>query len=205
MQPALGLVSMTLLGLIAVAPAAEDLGGFVDMRLTYKTTSTRYHVEFAAVDADENWETAHRVELNWLGSLGLRRWGGVIWGLGGVWWYNSGELPDGTDASFQTWTVQGQLGYGLPLIADRLQLEILPYVGFGRSHLQLPDGDSGADAYWEVGGNANLVWTFASGLQLGGTASIWTYETSIENEAGQNFRFKDELPVAVGVFIGARL
>ena len=205
MKPTLGLVSMTLLGLISVAPAAEDLSGFVDMRLTYKTTSTRYHTEFASVDTDANWDLSHRVELNWLGSLGLRRGGGVIWGLGGTWWYNDGKLPEGTNATFQTWTVQGQLGYGLPLIADHLQLELLPYVGFGRAHLSLPDGDSGADAYWEIGGNANLVYTFDSGLQLGGTASIWTYETSIQNEAGQDYKFKNEIPVALGVFIGVRL
>lgn len=213
MSRILGLASLTLAGLVTLASAADDLGGFVDLRLGYATLGTAYRAQYDNVDTDDNWDTAHRINLDWVGSLGLSRTGGVLWGLGGSWQHDSGDLPTDENATFQYWVVRGQLGYGLP-IGERFQFEILPYVGFGKSYLDIDNVGSGADALWEVGANINLLHTWDNGFQAGLQAGLYYYETSVETDmqGGINrnrYRFDtDALSVLspnVGIFIGARL
>jgi hypothetical protein len=200
----LGLASLALAGLVVQASAADDLGGFVDLRLGYATLGTTYSVRYDSVDTDDDWETAHRINLDWVGSLGLSRSGGVLWGIGGTWQHDEGKLPTDEDAVFQYWLVRGQLGYGLP-ITRSVQLELLPYVGFGTSYLDINDQGEGSDAIWEVGANANLVFTLENGFQVGLQGGMYYYETSIrENLTDERFNF-EALSPNVGVFIGARL
>lgn len=204
----LGLASLTLAGLVVQASAADDLGGFVDLRLGYATLGTAYEVEYDNIDTEDDWDTAHRLNLDWVGSLGLSKSGGVLWGLGGTWQHDSGDLPTNQNTTFQYWVVRGQLGYGLP-IGQNLQLEFLPYVGFGKSYLDVDNTGSGADALWEVGFNVNVVYTWDNGFQAGLQGGGYFYETSIEidTQGGFNrnrYRFETLSP-NVGIFIGARL
>lgn len=204
----LGLASLTLAGAFVQAAAMDDIGGFVDMRLGYATLGTAYSANYDNVDTDDSWDTAHRINLDWVGSLGLSRSGGVLWGLGGTWQHDQGDLPTDEDTTFQYWVVRGQLGYGLP-IGERFQIELLPYVGFGKSYVDIDDNGSGADALWEIGANLNLVYTWDSGFQFGLQGGVYYYETSIEADlqGGLNrnrYRFETISP-NVGFFIGARL
>lgn len=204
----LGLASLTLAALVTQASAVDDLGGFVDLRLGYATLGTAYSADYGNVDTDDNWDTAHRLNLDWVGSLGLSKTGGVLWGLGGTWQHDSGKLPTAENTTFQYWVVRGQLGYGLP-IGQRLQLEILPYAGFGKSYLDIDNVGSGADALWEVGVNANILYTWDNGFQAGLQGGFYYYETSVETDrqGGVNRRRYrlDSLSPNVGIFIGARL
>ena len=204
----LGLASLTLVGLAVQATAADDLGGHVDLRLGYATLGTAYDVRYPGVKTDDNWDTAHRINLDWVGTVGLSRSGGVLWGLGGTWQHDQGKLPTEQNSTFQYWLVRGQLGYGLP-IAERFQLELLPYVGFGKSYLDVDGLGSGADALWEVGANVNIVYTWDNGFQIGLQGGYYFYETSIEASGEDDlnrtrFNFESKSP-NVGLFIGARL
>jgi len=204
----LGIASLTLAGLVVQASAADDLGGFVDLRLGYATLGTAYSADYDNINTDDNWDTAHRINLDWVGSLGLSKSGGVLWGLGGTWHHNQGDLPTDDDTTFQYWLVRGQLGYGLP-ISGNLQIELLPYAGFGKSYLDIGGSGSGSDAIWEVGANLNLVYTWDNGFQVGLQGGMYYYETSVETtvQGGLNrnrYRF-DGLSPNVGFFIGARL
>ena len=211
----LGLASLTLAGLLVQAhAAADDLGGFVDLRLGYATLGTAYSTNYDNVDTDDDWDTAHRINLDWVGSLGLSRSGGVLWGIGGSWQHDQGQLPNDEDATFQYWIARGHIGYGLP-IGNHLQLELLPYVGFGKSYLDVESdaegfgGGDGADALWEIGVNLNVVYTWDSGFQMGLQGGYYFYETSVETDledgAGRNrYRFETFSP-NIGFFVGARL
>ena len=140
MKRSLGLASLTLLAVVGHAHGAEDLGGFVDLRLGYETFNTKYSLDYPGVEAKENFDITHRINLTWMGSLGLRSYGGVLWGIGGSWYYNNDdEIPGGTDGfTYQTWTAQGHLGYGVP-IGSNMQVEFTPYIGFGRSYIRVND------------------------------------------------------------------
>lgn len=213
MKRSLGLASLTLLAVVGQAHGADDLGGFVDLRLGYETFNTKYSLDYPGVEADENFDITHRITLTWLGSLGLRSYGGVLWGIGGSWYYNNDdELPGGTgEFTYQTWIAQGHLGYGLP-IGPNMQLELVPYIGFGRSYLRTDDfarvpghTQNGADATWEVGANAAFIYTFDNGLQLGANGRYFFTESSISDEAGAG-RFRFEIQdFSVGATIGVRL
>jgi len=209
MSRILGLASLTLAGLVAQASAMDDLGGFVDMRLGYDTLGTAYSLNYGTVDTDDSWQSAHRINLDWIGSLGLSKSGGMLWGLGGSWVRYNGELPRDEPATLQYWVVRGQLGYGFPL-GESMQLELLPYLGFGRSYLRIrnqphDNWQSGNDATWEAGANVNLVHTWENGFQFGLQAGGFYYESSVlDEESDQRYRFGN-LNIQGGAFIGARL
>lgn len=205
-----GLASLTLAALVAPSVAAMDeFGGFVDLRLGYQTLGTSYSIERDGIEkTSHDWDITHRLNVDWVGSLGLRSSGGVLWGLGGTWCYNKGDdfyqLETG---SFQYWLVRGQIGYGLPLFSERFQLEALPYVGFGKSYIRIHSGgavQTGDDALWELGGNVNLVYTFDNGFQMGATFNQSYWETSIRDNTDARYRMSAFNPI-VGIFIGARL
>lgn len=212
MQRSLGLVSLTLLAVVGHAHAADDMGGFVDLRLGYETFNTKYRLEYPGVDAKENFDVTHRLTLTWLGTLGLSSHGGVLWGLGGSWYYNNDDqLPAGTGGfSYQTWLAQAHLGYGLP-IGQNMQVEVVPYAGFGRSYLRLENfpnpsaTQNGEDATWEAGVNAAFIYTFDNGFQLGANGRYFLTESSIEEEAGVG-RFRVHIrDFSVGMTLGVRL
>lgn len=210
MNRTLGLVSATLLTLAGAAGAAENLGGFVDMRLGYGTlvnSDYECHVSTGAGSQDVNgdFDTSHRLSLDWIGCLGMRSYGGVLWGVGANWGYETGEILN-QEYTMQQWTVRANLGYGIA-ITDMFQLEAIPFAGTGRSSYK-GSGSHFSDApYWEYGANANAVFTFSNSIQLGATAGFLWYETSVFDEeisVRQKFR-ADGFDLMAGGFIGVRL
>jgi hypothetical protein len=226
------LVSATLIGLAgAVAPAAEIIGGFVDMRLSGGITSGDYDVDVSAPNSasgfqgssDGNFDENYRVTVNWVGSLGLRSYGGWIWGIGGtfnshkaaeVLYVDNNDVLGVSDVDLIAWSADGFIGYALP-IGEHLQLEVLPFIGIGRAYLDSPDVDGhlsrAADAYTEVGVDVNAVWTFRNGFQVGATGGMMYWESSIRNDqaAGtgaesENFKFAQWDPHFL-LFLGVRL
>ena len=213
MKCCLGLASLTLMAVIGQAHAADDLGGFVDLRLGYETFNTKYTLDYPGVQADENFDITHRLSLTWMGSLGLRSYGGVLWGLGGTWYYNNDDkLPAGNgEFTYQTWLAQFHLGYGLP-IGQNIQLEFVPYLGFGRAYLRMDDfarvpgnTQNGAASTFEAGVNMGVYYTFDNGFQLGATGRYFYTRSGITDEAGAG-EFKTKIKdFALGVSIGVRL
>src|SRR4051812_39659563 len=154
------LVSATLIGLAgAAAPAAEIVGGFVDLRLSGGITAGDYDVAVSDNTApvllnrsdDGNFDENYRFAIDWVGSLGLRSYGGWIWGIGGS--YNSHKGAPATyvhndaggtiatdDLDVMAWAADGFIGYALP-IGEHLQLEVLPFIGAGRAYMDSPDVD----------------------------------------------------------------
>jgi hypothetical protein len=105
--------------------------------------------------------------------------------------------------------VQGHLGYGVP-IGSHMQLEALPYLGFGRAYLRTNDfardgSQNGDDAVYELGINGNFAYTFDNGLQLGANARYFFTEGGITDEqSGTRFSFQIR-DFSMGVFLGVRL
>ena len=211
MKRSLGLASLTLMAVIGPAHAVDDLGGFVDLRLGYETFNTKYRLRYGPVDAEDNFDITHRITLNWIGSLGLRSYGGWLWGLGGTWYYNKDQIPGAASGEFtyQTWLVQGHLGYGVP-IGNHMQVEFLPYLGYGWAYLRIDNFPSsnwqnGSDNTYEVGINSSFVYTFDNGLQLGANGRYFLNEAGItDTNSGTRFSFH-MTDFSVGVFVGARL
>jgi hypothetical protein len=226
------LVSATLIALATgAAPAAEILGGFVDMRLSGGITAGDYEVDVSAPNAatafdrssDGSFDENYRITLNWVGSLGLRSYGGWIWGIGGT--FNSHSSAEVTyigdnnaettgDVDLLAWSADGFIGYAVPF-GEVFQLEVLPFIGAGRAHMDSADIDGhlsrAADAYLETGVDVNAVFTLRNGFQFGATAGIMYWESSIKSDQSrgtqaesQNFKWEQWDPHAL-IFIGVRL
>jgi len=183
----LALASVTLLALAGPASAAEILGGFVDIRLGAGVTGGDYNINDDILEADDTTTTSTRLTLDWIGSLGIRKGGGWLWGIGFAFGADQGEIPIGLiqgDAyQIYHWAVTGHLGYGWAF-TERVQLEILPWVGVGRAHMytEVNDSADGAvDGYREGGVNVNLMYTWPNGFQVGGNLGLIVYDTEITN------------------------
>jgi hypothetical protein len=210
MRPSFGLVSLTLAALAAPLSASESfgtsdlLGGFVDLRLGYEAVLDTSGDANTGTAGDESgvFDMGHRVSLLWIGSLGVQKSGGWLWGLGATYTSMDGVAND-TDINLQTWTMQLTTGYAFP-VGNHFDLEVLPFIGFGRSYLDLPGASTYyADKVLELGINANAVWTFNNGFQLGATAGFVDFYTSI-SDTTQRWRFRVD-DFMVGGFIGVRL
>jgi hypothetical protein len=239
MQASRVLASATLLALAGgYAGAAEIIGGFVDMRLGGGISGGDYDLSVSDndppafnQDASDSFDDNYRVTLSWVGSLGLRSYGGWLWGIGATYNYHSGtqityrdEVPESgaageftNDADLHAWSANGFIGYAVPF-GEHFQLELLPFIGAGRAYLKTPESNghlnTAADSYLETGVNLDAVYTFGNGFQFGATIGYMHWETSllhdnIEAEAAidgdsARFNFSSETYIAT-VFIGVRL
>ncbi|HYE06834.1 MAG TPA: hypothetical protein VEL07_15060 [Planctomycetota bacterium] len=221
-MPIRAFASATLLALVGgAASGAELLGGFVDMRLSGGISGGAADVHYsdnqgpaaerANTTNDEGFDTNYRIKVDWVGSLGLRSYGGWIWGVGLTYNYRTDleldyrdegvEVPGGnnidgianptplvTDApvDFHAWSANGFIGYAVPF-GEHFQLEFLPFVGVGRAYMETPESQGhlnrAADAYTEAGLNVNAVWTLRNGFQFGASVGYWWWETSITHDA----------------------
>jgi hypothetical protein len=197
MSSRIAALSLTLASLAAPLSAAEILGGFVDMRLGFGTSGGDYTVKDAAGnETDATFESSYRTTLTWIGSLGLQRWGGVVWGLGGS--YDAND--DDEMGTFKSWALDGYLGYAIAF-TEAFQIELVPFVGAGRAYVTPDGGDMVADAYTEGGANLNILYTFHSSFQLGATLTYLLYDSHMDD---QNLKYTSDDLVA-SVSIGVRL
>jgi hypothetical protein len=202
MSSRIAAISLTLASLAAPLSAAEILGGFVDMRLGLGVAGGEYTVEDFDNDTsvDETYDTAYRATLSWIGSLGLQHGGGVVWGLGGS--YN--DFEDDDSFKFRSWALDGYIGYGIAF-TESFQLELVPFMGVGRSYVDV-DGDNveeNNDSYTEGGANLNVFYTFHSGFQLGATLTYLLYSSDINyNDVRYNFGSAD---LVGSLILGVRL
>jgi hypothetical protein len=211
-MPRFGLISLTLAGLAATSVAAvEVVPAFVDMRLDLQAAGLDYALDVNGTESDQSFDTGARLGVSWIGSLGLSRSGGCLWGLGLHWNWNDDELKFGgasPTGQLQVYTIDAYLGYGLPF-GENLQLEVLPVVGIGQAYLHLSrplatGEQSDHGTVWEVGLLANLTYTFAGGFQVGGTAGYYRSEANDIGIAPSNYSFTLNR-VVVGGFLGFRL
>jgi hypothetical protein len=189
--------------------AAENIGGFVDMRLGYSQLGGDFDVKVsppagASVESEESFDTTHRLDLNWVGCLGMRAYGGVLWGIGGSYGFNETEPIAGQTIDVQTWAVKGHIGYGVPF-TDYFQLEALPFIGVGRSHLHSTGSHFSEAPYTEYGIDFNAVFTLPNGFQFGATAGMFWYDTSVLDETNVTRYHIHTDDVKFGAFIGVRL
>ncbi len=220
-MPSRALASATLLALVGgAASGAELLGGFVDMRLSGGISGGGFDLEYsdnegtaaqrASVNSSEDFDTSYRIKLDWVGSLGLRSYGGWIWGIGGTYNYRTDltldyrdevvpepATPDNqndgiaggpvtnADVDFHAWSANGFIGYAVPF-GEHFQLEFMPFIGVGRAYLETPESQGhlnrAADAYTEAGLNVNGVFTLRNGFQFGASIGYWWWETSIKHD-----------------------
>lgn len=204
-MPRFGLLSLTLTALTTTAIAEDRVPAFVDMRLNVEGTSLRYEID----DTEFTNDLGTRVGVSWTGSLGLDAWGGMIWGLGGSWGYNTDDDSVGNlEMTVQTATLDLFIGYGFAF-TEALQIEAMPVISVGRSWFRStsPSSDSDASSYWEYGARGNLVWTLSNGFQFGLTGSLIIAD---ENDADVTLgavgigNFNNSRLTA-GAFIGVRL
>jgi len=207
-MPRFGLLSFTLAALTTSALAEERVPSFVDMRLNAQWVTSGYKADGSSLTHD----ISGRLGVSWTGSLGIQRWGGVVWGLGGTWGYGKDENADnigqaGTnDYTIQTGTLDLFIGYAYAF-RESLQIEIMPVVGLGKAWLRNSNGLSDADAYIEYGLRGNLTWTMNSGLQFGVVSDFLlapdnNLSSNVSGRPGGDF---DNTRFAVGAFIGVRL
>jgi hypothetical protein len=200
MRSRIAALSLTLASLAAPLSAAEILGGFVDLRFGFGVNNGDYTLEPpGGAESDGEFEESYRGTISWIGSLGLQRWGGVVWGLGGS--YNQNDDDEFT--TFKTWAVDGYLGYALAF-TESFQIELVPFVGVGRAYVEaqgaLPKTD---DSYTEGGANLNLLYTFRGGFQFGATATYLMYSSHLDIPAG-NYQYTAE-DFVLGLSLGVRL
>jgi hypothetical protein len=204
-------LAIAVIGSLASAPgeAAEVYGNFLDLRVGFQEAHGNYHMEIepSGTEGDARFDKAHRYSLLWQASTGLGAHGGCVWGLGGVYNYNDGDL-NRMPFEFKSWAIDVHLGYALPL-SDHVQVEAVPYLGFGRSYVYTPDDDHGgygkaADGYFEYGVDVNATYTFHRGYQIGLTVGVLGYDLEIaQPSSGRNFKI-DSLDVTGGLFLGIR-
>lgn len=205
-MPRFGFLSLALATLTSAAVAQDKVPAFVDMRLNLQGTTLDYQIN----GADLTHDISTRVGVSWTGSLGLKAYGGVIWGLGGTWGYGKDEgiLPGGIDLTIQTATIDGFIGYAFPF-SEFLQIEVMPVISAGRVwlHSSGPGRQSDHKGYWEYGVRGNLVWTLGNGFQFGVISDIIiANENRINAEVGATtIGDLDNSRIAVGAFIGVRL
>lgn len=198
-MPRFGLLSLTLAGLCAPLVAQDKVPAFVDMRLNLEIASLDYQIRNGDVWSDEEFDTGLRAGISWTGSLGLKSWGGIVWGLGGTFGYFEDDLG-GADLRYQTWTGDMFIGYGFAIF-ESLQIEAMPVVTVGRQYFKFgAGGNNDAESFWQYGARANLVYTFGNGFQVGATSNVLKADDT--NGAPMQIvpgRFN------VGIFVGARL
>jgi len=181
----------------------DDFGGFSDLRLNL-------HAYGIGTEKD-NFDATYRAGVTWIASLGLApRRGGLLIGLGFNYGIMDGELTNGVGVNLQSWALQGYAGWGWQL-RERIQIEVLPMLAFGRAHLRLDNSVfgladfTGADSLREVGLMTNLVWTHPNGIQLGGTIGYLLSRSTITDDvAGIEFDW-DTSNFTLGFIFGARL
>ncbi len=220
-MPIRALASATLLALVGgLASGAELLGGFVDMRLSGGISGGSADIDYsdnigpaaerANTTNDDGFDTNYRIKVDWVGSLGLRSYGGWIWGVGLTYNYRTDlelsyrdeAIPAGEDnrngivnptpnvidapVDFHAWSANGFIGYAVPF-GEHFQLEFMPFVGVGRAYMETPESEGhlnrAADAYTEAGLNVNAVWTLRNGFQFGASVGYWWWETSITHDS----------------------
>jgi hypothetical protein len=193
---------LTLVASAAPLSAAEILEGFVDMRLGFGVGNGDYTLQNIDVDTETKgeFEDSYRTTLSWIGSLGLQRSGGVVWGLG----FSYDVNDDDEGAEFQSWALDGYLGYAFAF-TEAFQIELVPFIGAGRSYVDFKgDGiDQNSDSYTEGGANLNALYTFNGGFQLGATLTYLIYDSDI-NYGAVRYNFGANDFVAM-VSIGVRL
>lgn len=205
-MPRFGFLSLALATLTSAAVAQDKVPAFVDMRLNLQGTNLEYQIDGAELAHD----ISSRVGVSWTGSLGLKAYGGIIWGLGGTWAYGKDEdiIAGGDDLTIQTATLDGFIGYALPF-SESLQIEAMPVISVGRVwlHSSGPGRQSDHKGYWEYGLRGNLVWTLGNGFQFGLTGDIIiANENEINAQVGATtIGDLDNSRIAAGAFIGVRL
>jgi len=189
----------------------DDFGGFSDLRLNLHAYGIGYDVTYLNSTEKDNFDATYRAGVTWIASLGLApRRGGLLIGLGFNYGIMDGELANGVGVNLQSWALQGYAGWGWQL-RERVQLEVLPTLAFGRAHLRLDNSVfgladfTGADTLREVGLMTNLVWTHPNGIQLGGTVGYLLSRSTITDDvAGIEFDW-DTSNFTLGFIFGARL
>jgi hypothetical protein len=195
----------------SLAAVEEDFGGFSDLRFSLHAAGVGYDVEYLNHTERDSFDVAMRGNLAWIASLGIiPGHGGLIVGLAGNGIYDKGQLSNGFDVVLQGWTIEALCGWGWP-VSEHAQFEILPHVGFGRATMTLNNpspginDEQGTNTLWEVGFFANLIWTWPSGLQLGGTFGYDISKTSIDDD-NSNLTFNWNLSnPTIAFVIGCRL
>lgn len=216
-MPCHGLLSITLASLILSPLAAEDrVPAFVDMRLSAEIQTLDYEIDTGTGPTDQTFDTGLRTSLSYNGCLGMKAWGGIIWGVGVSYGYSDDELDYGagvtSDVRYQTGTIDGFLGYGYAF-NEHLQIEALPLLTVGKCWIEEEGGPNvrttGDEGYWEYGLRGNVVFTFGNGFQVGGTASVLFGEEAINahiRNTTNGVRYQVETGrMSFGAFIGARL
>jgi len=189
----------------------DDFGGFSDLRLNLHAYGIGYDVTYLNSTEKDNFDATYRAGVTWIASLGLApRRGGLLIGLGFNYGIMDGELTNGVGVNLQSWALQGYAGWGWQL-RERIQIEVLPMLAFGRAHLRLDNSVfgladfTGADSLREVGLMTNLVWTHPNGIQLGGTLGYLLSRSTITDDvAGIEFDW-DTANFTLGFIFGARL
>lgn len=200
--------------------AAEELPAFNDLRLVGGVEGTDWEGdgEFSLsgftteVEDEERFDEAGFLMLQWVGSQGFGPSGGLLYGaaLHGA----AKSMDEPFEADYGTYSVRGMLGYGYAF-TEVVHLELLPFLGIGGATIDTdrfdPDGEEYEGVYVEGGLNANLVFTFRSGFQLGGAIGFTSSSARFEDEDDTIFgtlesEYDITQAVATGsLFIGVRL
>jgi hypothetical protein len=198
---------LILAGLVAAAEPAPRTAD--DLRFVYSLGPDRYSISSPApgIAHDGHWDRAQGVRLDVLRApipLGM----GVS--LAGQ---QNQEDHAGDRLGFQS--LAGRLNLGVAIVpADRVQVEILPFAGYGLSELDYTAGAANGlasrrdrDDFFEYGLNVNASLTTARGLQFGAGLGYLVNETSYDLSApggGSAATTLEQQGPVYSVFIGTR-
>lgn len=173
------------LGLAAALPAAV-VAPYNDIRLALGTQGGDYEIDVTVEDnddasdsIDESYDSVVTLDLGWVGSTGLGPGGGFVYGAG-FHHVSSDDDIDGTEVDFSYTGFRGALGWGYAF-TPALHMELLPYLGLGQASLESDVVDEDG-SYVEFGLDANLLYTFGGGFQLGGSLGVNSLTAVVEDE-----------------------
>ena len=195
---------VALLCLLGKVVAAETAGDAADaLRFVYSRGPDRYAISTPSpgLDHEGHWDRAQGIRLDLLRFVQPL---GVGLSLGGQ---QNQEDHQGSRLGYQA--VSGRVNLGVALApADQVQVEILPFAGYGLSEFDYAGGlgqHRDRDHFFEYGLNVNASLTTSSGLQFGGGVGYLVNESSydLSGSGPRSLSVEQQGPV-YSVFIGTR-
>lgn len=193
------------LGTVVAVEQPPVAGTGTDLRFVYALGPDRYSITSPApgVAHDGHWDRAQGVRLDLLRAMAPL---GLGVSLGGQ---QNQEDHRGDRLGYQA--VTGRVNLGVALApADRVQIEILPFAGYGLSELDyvsggVPGSRRDRDDFFEYGLNVNASLTTSGGLQFGGGVGYLVNESSYDlTPSTAGAVTVDQQGPVYSVFIGTR-
>lgn len=188
-----------------LAALERDVRVPIDLRLTVRLLSPDFELDTQAGNFDGEWDgLAFDVELGMVGNLRPTPSAVDLAGGMGIFYTTAEEDLGGSSSSLRG----GGLRYYLGAImdGDDFSLELLPYVAFGLTRLQLNGGDGDVAFLFDGGLMANAAVSFGGVWQLGLSAGVgyrWgSYD--IDLGAGDSDVEYQQLAFQYGGFVGWR-